>query len=77
MSKPISLIIPTLNAEGELGGFVEVHLEQSRILDEIIVVDSSSDDRTAEIASSFREVAVEVVYCQPASKVLPLSLRSI
>lgn len=61
MSAKVSLIIPTLNAEGEIGALVESLLGQSRVPDEIVVVDSSSDDRTADIASSYREVAVEVI----------------
>lgn len=40
MSVSVSLIIPTLNAEGEIGALVEALLGQSRVPDEIIVVDS-------------------------------------
>ena len=61
MSKPISLIIPTLNAESEIGTLLESLLTQSCVPDEIVVVDSSSEDKTVAIASSFREVAVEVI----------------
>lgn len=61
MSVSVSLIIPTLNAEGEIGALVEALLGQSRVPDEIIVVDSSSEDGTVGIASSYREVTVEVI----------------
>lgn len=61
MSATVSLIIPTLNAEGEIGALIEALLEQSRVPNEILVVDSSSDDGTVGIASSYREVAVEVI----------------
>lgn len=61
MSVSVSLIIPTLNAEREIGALVESLLGQSRVPDEIVVVDSSSEDRTVEIASSYSEVAVEVI----------------
>ena len=61
MSVSVSLIIPTLNAEREIGALVESLLGQSRVPDEIVVVDSSSEDRTVEIASSYRQVTVEVI----------------
>lgn len=61
MSVSVSLIIPTLNAEGEIGALVESLLGQSRVPDEIVVVDSSSEDGTVGIASSYREVTVEVI----------------
>ncbi len=46
----ISVIIPALNAEKELPGLLRALKEQTVPADEIIVVDSESDDRTAEIA---------------------------
>ena len=61
MSETVSLIIPTLNAESEIEQLIDTLLGQSRVPDEIILVDSSSEDRTAEIASSYREVVVEVI----------------
>lgn len=61
MSATVSLIIPTLNAEGEIGALIEALLGQSRVPNEILVVDSSSDDGTVGIASSYREVSVEVI----------------
>ena len=61
MSETVSLIIPTLNAEGEIGALIEALLGQSRVPNEILVVDSSSDDGTVGIASSYREVSVEVI----------------
>ncbi len=44
----ISFIIPTLNAQGEIGPLLDNLLAQSRIPDQIIVVDSASDDATVE-----------------------------
>lgn len=61
MSASVSLIVPTLNAEREIGVLIEALLGQSRVPDEIVVVDSSSDDRTAEVASACRGVSVEVI----------------
>jgi rhamnosyltransferase len=49
----ISVIIPTLNAEGFLGRLFQSLLNQSTAVDEVIVVDSSSDDNTVELAKSF------------------------
>ena len=61
MSKSVSLIIPTLNAASEIGALLESLLTQTCVPDEIVVVDSSSEDKTAKIASSYREVTVEVI----------------
>lgn len=44
----VSVIIPTLNAEGEIGPLIQNHISQTLAPSEILVVDSSSDDRTAE-----------------------------
>lgn len=47
-----SLIVPTLNAEAEIGGLLEALLAQSRVPDEMVVVDSSSDDGTAGVVAA-------------------------
>lgn len=57
----VSLVIPTLNAETEIGPLIEALLRQGRVPDEIVVVDSSSDDRTVEVASEYRQVRVDVI----------------
>ena len=46
----VSVVIPTLNAESELSGLLRVLKRQTLCPEEIIVVDSSSDDLTGEIA---------------------------
>ena len=56
MSK-FALIIPTLNAESELEQLLLSLRMQTRQPDRIIVIDSSSDDRTAEI---WREAGADV-----------------
>ncbi|HJG31753.1 MAG TPA: glycosyltransferase [Collinsella ihuae] len=61
MTMSVSLIIPTLNAGSDIGALIDAILNQSRVPDEILVVDSTSEDRTVEIASSYREVEVEVI----------------
>lgn len=53
MSDAISLVIPTLNAESEIVALLEKLCSQTRHIDEIVVVDSSSDDGTAEKVAAF------------------------
>lgn len=54
----ISLVIPTLDAQAEIGELLNRLLSQTCCPDEIIVVDSASSDSTVEIASSFDGVRV-------------------
>lgn len=61
MTTLVSLIVPTLNAEFDIGVLIDAVLSQSRVPDEIFVIDSSSEDRTVEIASSYQEVEVEII----------------
>lgn len=49
----ISLIVPTLNAEHELPVLLDAVMSQTRVPDEILIVDSSSDDKTVELAESY------------------------
>ena len=49
----LSVIIPTLNAAAELPGLLKGLQEQDGVDLEIIVIDSSSDDATQNIASEF------------------------
>jgi rhamnosyltransferase len=60
MSSAISLVIPTLNAESEIVPLLEKLCNQTRHIDEIVVVDSASDDRTVEEASSFAAKHIQV-----------------
>lgn len=48
----VSVVIPTLNAEGEIGPLVESLLVQAVRPGEVLVVDSSSDDGTAAEAAA-------------------------
>ena len=52
----ISLVIPTWNEESTIGEVVEVLrkalIEEAQFLDELVVVDSGSKDRTREVASA-------------------------
>lgn len=54
MNGAVSLIIPTLNAEKFIEDLLTRLTGQSRSLDEIVVVDSSSEDRTADIVKDFK-----------------------
>ncbi|MBQ8617593.1 MAG: glycosyltransferase [Clostridia bacterium] len=58
MRASISVIIPTLNAEKQLEGLLEALKAQTVKPEEILVVDSESDDRTREIA---RDAQAEVI----------------
>ena len=58
MYKTISVIIPTLNAESFVKRLIESLISQSMKPDEIIIVDSESEDKTVEIAKSFQIVKV-------------------
>lgn len=52
----IAAIIPAYNAEQYLAEAIESVLNQTRAVDQIIVVDDCSTDRTKEVASSFDRV---------------------
>ena len=53
----ISLALPTLNEEKTVGKIIKIaktkYMDEKHLLDEIILVDSNSTDRTREIASNF------------------------
>ena len=51
----VSLVIPTLDAGQEIQPLLEVLLRQTRPADEIVVVDSSSEDNTVDIVQSIAE----------------------
>ena len=57
-SKTISVIIPTRNAASELAVLLSMLHRQTRLPDEILVVDSESNDNTLEIARKFPLVRV-------------------
>ncbi len=57
METMISLIIPTCNAEKDLPALLKTLHRQSRVPDEIIVIDSSSNDRTEEICKEDKAIS--------------------
>lgn len=54
----VGLVIPALNAGHELGALLDAVEGQTRRPDDILVVDSSSDDDTVEIAKSYPGIRV-------------------
>lgn len=56
----ISLIIPTLNAEKEIGALLDSILSQTVVPEEVLVVDSSSDDDTQAIVRGFSDCGVRL-----------------
>ena len=57
----VSVIIPTLNAAGEIGPLLESLGSQTVRPDEVLVVDSSSDDGTVEIVCAHLGVRLETI----------------
>lgn len=49
----VSVVIPTLNAAGEIGSLLERLLAQTIKPNEVLIIDSDSEDDTVEIVSSF------------------------
>lgn len=56
MSESVSVAILTLNAEREIGSLLDRLLTQTKLPDEIIVLDSSSSDGTATIVGRYPNV---------------------
>jgi len=54
----ISLVIPTCNAEAYIDNLLSVLGGQSTPVDEIIVIDSASNDKTVEIAKEHKNVKI-------------------
>lgn len=61
MNKTVSVIIPTLNAELEIGPLLEELFSQTRVPDEIMVVDSSSDDATLQVVQRYPSIDYYVI----------------
>lgn len=55
MTASVSVVIPTLNAGREIGGLLDSLLSQTVVPGEILVVDSSSEDATQGIVSSYAD----------------------
>ncbi|MBM6683715.1 glycosyltransferase family 2 protein [Collinsella intestinalis] len=49
----VGLVVPTLNAEKEIRTLLDAVMAQTRVPDDILIVDSSSDDDTVRIAESY------------------------
>ncbi len=60
MSLRVSIVIPTLNAERYLPGLLESFDAQvPSPPDEIVLVDSASDDRTPELAAAYSKESLD------------------
>lgn len=57
----ISIILPTLNAEGQIGHLVDVLCDQTVKPSEILIIDSSSNDNTVQEAKRSRVVRADVI----------------
>ena len=53
MDIPVSIIVPTYNAGAEFKKFAEMAKKQTANIKQVLVIDSSSTDQTADIAKSF------------------------
>lgn len=53
MSTPITIVVPTYNAGNNFKKCADMLLKQTANITEIIVIDSSSEDKTPDIAKSF------------------------
>ena len=60
-SPRISVIIPTLNAAREINSLLHSLRTQSICPDEVLVIDSSSDDETETLVHKYEEVRFEVI----------------
>lgn len=54
----VSVIILTLNAENEIKALLQRIIEQSYPINDIVVVDSSSEDKTLDICREFRDIRI-------------------
>jgi len=57
--KQVSLYVPAFNAESSVGRCLEAVLKQSYPVDEVLVIDDGSQDRTAEVANRLGVRVVE------------------
>lgn len=62
--KKISVIIPALNEEKYIGQVIKI-VKNCKLIDEIIVVDNNSTDKTSEIA---RNLGVKTLLCENRGK---------
>ncbi|KUP97486.1 glycosyltransferase [Thermobifida cellulosilytica] len=57
----ISVVVPAYNEEAAIGHCLDALVNQIVPVDEILVVDNNSTDRTAEIAEKYRDHGVRVI----------------
>ncbi len=54
----ISVVIPTLNAEKQLDSLLTMLEEQTVLADDILIIDSSSDDHTVSVAEAHSSIRI-------------------
>ena len=57
----VSVVIPTLNAEKNLDSLLTILERQTMPPNEILIIDSSSDDKTIPIAESYKNVRIKQI----------------
>lgn len=63
--RPVSLLIPARNEEASIGAALEAALASEGAEFEVVVLDDHSEDRTAEIVSSFADPRVRLEQSTP------------
>ncbi|MBQ1282542.1 MAG: glycosyltransferase, partial [Bifidobacteriaceae bacterium] len=61
MNQSVSVAVPTLNATGRIGSLLEKLKKQTVKPLEILVVDSSSEDGTAEEVKKIADVKLKII----------------
>jgi GT2 family glycosyltransferase len=62
LERDISVVIPTYNRPDDLKQTLDVLLKRSKILNEIVIVDQSIDDRTKKLIDSFKNKKLKYVF---------------
>ena len=62
LSESVSIIIPAYNAEKYLKDCIESIIPQLSVIDEVIVVDDGSKDRTSQIVHDFNDYRIKYLY---------------
>ena len=61
MTAKVSVVVPTLNAAGEIGALLDILDGQSLSPEEVVVIDSESDDDTPDIARAHGAIVIGIL----------------